>query len=120
MSQQLHTRDIEMKYQTLKRIRDMSANELADIALQMAEIYPEAFEILLDKVLPESESFFRVPGTTHVVTFSDDQLSIINSHKHANNKVACIKYIRSIYPTLSLKEAKELVERYWFNDSCSD
>ena len=96
-----------MKYQILARIREMSTEALAEIALQMAVRHPTEFEklVLGDK----STSTFEVPFTGQKVSFTDAQMKHLRTFGR-DQKVTCIKDIRSM-TGIGLKEAKDLCEQ---------
>ncbi len=94
-----------MNYNFLKALRNLSIDQLADIALQMAESHPETFEKL---VVVGATFDFLVPYTGQKVTFTQEQLNRLRSYGR-DQKVTCIKEIREI-THLGLKEAKDLCE----------
>lgn len=93
-----------MKYSVLSRIRQMSDNELVEVALRVAEIHPETFE----KLISVHEVIFNVPHTDLRVGFTSDQVKELRTYT-IDTKVPCIKRIRQI-TGLAFKEAKDLCE----------
>lgn len=97
-----------MNYETLVRLRTMPAEELADIALRMADKHPETF---LELITVQTRVVFEVPFTKEKVTFTPAQVARFRSYG-PDKKVTCIKEVRDI-TKIGLKEAKDLVETYF-------
>lgn len=99
-----------MKYTVLASLRAITTEQLADIALTMAEEHPDTFERLLLAASPVCKrTTYLVPNTiSHTVSFTDRELDVLRSFGN-REKIACIKQIRE-YAGIGLKEAKDLCE----------
>jgi ribosomal protein L7/L12 len=99
-----------MKYTTLAALRLITVEQLADVALKMAESHPATFTRLLMEAVPEVPVTveYLVPNSTERVRFDQKQLKVLNAFGEGD-KVPCIKQIRE-FTCLGLKEAKDLCE----------
>ncbi len=102
-----------MKYNLLVALRAVSEEQLANIALQMAEKHPTTFEkLLFDAVPPQVQQqkmvSYDVPGTSERVHLTQSQVDKLTA-LGKTEKVQCIKLIREL-TGLMLKEAKDLCE----------
>jgi ribosomal protein L7/L12 len=97
-----------MKYSVLASVRVMPVDELADIALRMAEAHPETFEALVG--VRSNDFTFDVPNTSPLirVSFTAQQLNELKAQA-PTNKLGAIKRVREI-TQIGLKEAKDFVE----------
>lgn len=95
----------------IRTLRNMSIEQLADLALLIGEKHPDTFIECLEN--GETQTF-KVPGPYHggTVTFNSKQMKTINSLSHRDTKVSLIKQVREM-TGLGLKEAKDVVEEYF-------
>lgn len=102
-----------MKYDLLKRVREMSVEDLADVALLMGEAHPGAFESVVLGMT--GTRTYHVPGMNHPVVLSSKTVAELEAFG-AGNKVNAIKAIRAD-AGIGLKESKDLVEIH-FENAC--
>ncbi len=99
-----------MKSSIIKALREVNNDQLADIAIQMAEIHPVTFEKMLTKVLNiETNHQFIVPHSGQTVTLTTKQFNDLKATAFAGNKIAGIKLLREACG-IGLKEPKDLWE----------
>lgn len=99
-----------MKTNIIKALRLVSNEQLAEIAMQMAEVHPGLFETALVRLLNvETVHKFTVPNSGQVVTLTSKQFNDLKASAFGGNKVGGIKLIREA-TAIGLKEAKDLWE----------
>lgn len=110
-----------LSYGLLKKVRELTTAQLADIALQMAEVHPETFlkaipDPKIQKVglptaavgMPATVTY-RVPGTTDEVVLSLGLDNILKDFGKMGKRVEGIKALRTA-TGLQLHPAKELFD----------
>jgi ribosomal protein L7/L12 len=99
----------------LAKVRTATVAELANVALKIASQEFDTFENLLST---PTGTFYEVPNTNQNVFFTNEQLSEIWKQNNISKKIHRIKSVRT-YTGLGLKEAKDLVEKYFLGDATS-
>jgi ribosomal protein L7/L12 len=99
-----------MKTDIIKALRAVNNDQLAEIALRLAELHPEAFEReLIAEMNIETNYRFVIPFSKQIVSLTTKQLNDLKSSALTGNKVMGIKIIREA-TSIGLKEAKDLWE----------
>lgn len=101
-----------MKAKVLARVSQMSHWELAEVAFEFAERFPDLFEAI---VLPDKTETFTVPfvpGKT--IDLKEEDVQTLRNFNY-EDKVKAIKLVRDRVPSLALREAKDFVEAHFTN-----
>lgn len=111
-----------LSYGLLKKVRELSLAQLADIALQMAEVHPETFlKAIADPELQKAKSpptmvatlTHRIPGTTDEVNITVALSNILSDMGKTGQRVQGIKELRAA-TGLALHPAKELFDAVYY------
>ena len=99
----------------LQKLRNLTEKDLVAVCFEMAERHPDTFEtILLTNSFEPSLQEFTVPTVNTIIKLTPEQVEMCKQlGAQPDKKVVLIKQVRE-WTNLGLKEAKDLVEAYWF------